>query len=121
MVQLQNVAVVFVVAIIVALVVLLVGGVGMVGPGMMGVGMMGGMGLGLPLMGGLLMLGVPVLFISGLVWLVASLARWSGSPAMTSVPMVSAAQAPLDIVKARYARGEITKEQFDEMRRQLAS
>jgi putative membrane protein len=119
--QVQNLAVVVVVAIIVVFAVLLVGGIGMAGAGMMGVGMMGGMGLGLALMGGLLMLGVPVLFVVGLVWLAVSLGRGSGSPLQTSGPAGISQQAPLDVLKLRYARGEITKEQFDEMRQQLAS
>jgi putative membrane protein len=115
--QLQNLAVVVVVAIIVVFAVLLVGGIGMAGAGMMGVGMMGGMGLGLPLMGGLFMLGVPVLFVGGLVWLIVALTRGSSTPVLPTTTQ----QTPLDILKARYARGEISKEQFDEMRQHLAA
>ena len=50
-----------------------------------------------------------VLVILGIV----VLARWlaSGSP--------EDRQRPLDILKARYARGEITKEQFDDMKRDI--
>ena len=117
--QTQNVVVMVVTAIVVALVVLLLGGAGM-----MGAGMMGGFGLGLPLMGGLLMLLVPLLFISGVVWLVVVLARGSAGqltpPSRLTRDERSAANAtPLDILKMRYAKGEITPEQFDEMRKHL--
>ncbi len=40
------------------------------------------------------------------------------------VPMTSAItrrETPLDILKARYARGEVTKEQFEGMKRDLES
>ena len=37
---------------------------------------------------------------------------------LSSAPPV---QTPLDILKVRYARGEISKEQFDEMRRDLGT
>ncbi len=39
---------------------------------------------------------------------------------MTQIPLdLSFTELALDILKKRYARGEITKEQFDEMRRDL--
>ena len=119
--QVQNILLVVVVAIVVGVAVLLLGGVGMVGAGMMGAGMMGGVGLGFPLMGGLLMLAIPVLFVVGLVWLAVSLGRGSGSPLQTSGPAAISQQAPLDVLKLRYARGEITKELFDEMRQHLSA
>ncbi len=115
--QSQNAAAIVVVALVVALAVLLLGGMGLAGAGMLGVGMMGGMGLGLPLMGGLLMLVVPVLFVAGLVWLVVALARGNSSPAATT--RFAPQPSPLDILKARYARGEISKEQFDEMQQHI--
>ena len=119
--QLQNLAVVVVVAIAVVLAVVLLGGVGMVGAGMKGAGMMGGVGLGLPLMGGLLMLAIPVLYVVGLVWLAVSLGRRGSSPATAIGPASATQQAPLDVLKLRYARSEITKEQFDEMRQHLGA
>jgi len=76
--------------------------------------MMGGFGFGGMLFGGLLMLAFWVLIIGGAVWLVVALARGSqGSSATTS------GQTPLAILQARYAKGEITKEQFDQMRRDI--
>ncbi|MBI1800218.1 MAG: SHOCT domain-containing protein [Chloroflexi bacterium] len=80
---------------------------------MMGPGMMGGWGF--PLMGGIGMLLFWLFIIGGAVWLAQSVARGAG-PAGMSAP---ASESPLDILKRRYARGEITKEQYEEMRRAL--
>ena len=83
-----------------------------------GWGMMGGFGF--PLIGGILMFLLWALVIGGIVWLVVWLARGgaqSASRVLTNTPIGN--QTPLDIVKARYAKGEITKEQFEEMKRDL--
>ena len=83
-----------------------------------GWGMMGGFGF--PLIGGILMFLFWVLIIGGFVWLIVWLARGgaqSASRALTNTP--TANQTPLDTIKARYAKGEITKEQFEEMKRDL--
>ncbi len=82
-------------------------GWGMMGPWMMG-------GFGFPFFGGLMMLIFWVLIIVGVVWLIQALARGGQSP--FSPPSY---ESPLDILRARYARGEITKDQFDQMRRDL--
>ncbi|MBI5880223.1 MAG: SHOCT domain-containing protein [Chloroflexi bacterium] len=75
--------------------------------------MMGGWGF--PFMGGLGMLFFWLLIIGGVVWLVQSVAR-SAAPTGMSAPT---AESALDILKRRYARGEITKEQFAEMQQTL--
>ena len=83
--------------------------------GMMGWGGYGGYGMGMGIVGGLFMLLFWGLIIVGSVLLV----RWlwdqthhgSGS---------GAAEAPMDILKRRYARGEITKEDYDRMKQDLA-
>ena len=54
------------------------------------------------------------LIIAGVVWLVQSLARGTGSS--SGAPP---GESPLEILKRRYAKGEITKEQFEEMKRDL--
>lgn len=83
-------------------------------PGMMdgnfGFGMMNGFG-------GVFMILLWVVIIGLGVWLVSRLA----SNANSQPPSNSTAlpESPLDILKKRYARGEITKEQFEEMRRTL--
>ncbi|MEW6406632.1 MAG: SHOCT domain-containing protein [Chloroflexota bacterium] len=82
---------------------------GMMGPWMMG-------GFGFPFMGGIWMLLFWVLIIGGVVWLVQSLARGAGQTG-TSTP---AGELPLDILKRRYAKGEITQEQFEQMKRDLS-
>lgn len=46
------------------------------------------------------------------VWAVAKVASGGGSP--------SPRESPLDIAKRRYARGEISKEEFEELKRNLA-
>jgi putative membrane protein len=81
-------------------------GWGMMGPGMMG-------GFGFPFMGmGLGMLVFWALIIGGIVWLVQSLSRGTGSSSAHG-------GALLDLLKGRYARGEIAKEQFEGMKRDL--
>ena len=51
-------------------------------------------------------------FVALAVWIVRAIWR-SGEPRLTS-------QSSLDIAKARYARGEITREQFEQLKRDLA-
>ncbi len=78
--------------------------------GMMGWGGYGGFGMGI--FGMVLMLLFWGLIIVGLVLGV----RWlwdRGSPAS------GGADTPIEIVKRRYARGEITKEEFDRMKQDL--
>jgi len=85
-------------------------GWGMMGPWMMG-------GFGFPFIGGIVMILFWVLIIGGVVWFVQSLARSSGGSGIGA----PAGESPLDILRRRYAKGEITKEQFEEMRRDLGS
>ncbi len=66
--------------------------------------------------GFLFMLVIPILVIGGVVWLVLALAR--GSQGSSLIP--SSREAPLDTLKARYAKGEINKEKFEQMKRDLA-
>jgi putative membrane protein len=78
--------------------------------------MMGGFGLGGGMFfGGILMLAFWVFILGGAVWFVVTLAR-GGQSALTT-PTIG--QTSLAILQARYAKGEITKEQFDQMRRDL--
>lgn len=57
------------------------------------------------------------LIIGAIVWLVSSLVSRT---AKNGPPGTTAASEPaLDILKKRYARGEITKDQYEDMRRDL--
>ena len=85
-----------------------IGGQGPVGPGMMrGHGWMWGVGMGL---GGLVMLTFWGTLIVGIVLLIRSMGV-RGDPLSHS--------APLDVLKRRYAAGEISREQYEQMRKDL--
>ncbi len=66
--------------------------------------------------GGIIPLILPILFwvtiIALGVWLIGSFISRPNRPALSNLPP---AESALDILKKRYARGEITKEQFDQM------
>ena len=83
------------------------------GPGMMGgdfgFGMMNGFG-------GIFMILFWIVIIALGVWLISSFVSRSNSQTSSGQPP---AESALDILKKRYARGEITKEQFEDMRRDL--
>ncbi len=71
-------------------------------------------GYGFPWMGGIIMMLFWVLILVAVVWGVVHLARNAGQS--QAIPRN---EAPLDVLKRRYAAGEITKEQFEEMKRTL--
>ena len=116
------------IVLVVVLIVLLFGGVGMMGLGgfgMMGPGMMGGYGGYGGMMGGygfnpfgmILSFVFWALIIGGGVLFVVWLARNAGRTTLGA----SSGDAPLDILKVRYAKGEITKEQFDAIKQDLGA
>ena len=74
-------------------------------------GMMRGLGFG-----GLPMILLWIVIIALGVWLIGSLVTHANNQPPANMPP---AESALDILKKRYACGEITKEQFDEMRRDL--
>ena len=114
--QSRDVAITIGVILAVVLLFSLVGG-GMMGFGGMWPGMMGGYyGPGYGLWGGVLMMLFWVLIIGGIVLLVAWLARQGGPTPLAGPGQESTA---LEILKRRYARGDITKEQFEQMRHDL--
>ena len=76
-------------------------GFGMMGPGMMGPGMMGRSAGGFA---GLTLL----LLLAGIVLIVLGFTRRESRP-----------EEPLEILKRRLARGEITREQYEEMKQAL--
>ncbi len=87
-------------------------GSGMMGSGMMGSGMMAGGGMGF----GWMML-LPAIFlvllIVGIYFIITGIKRGGVTP--------SSSYSALDIVKERYAKGELTAEEFNKMRKDLTS
>jgi len=78
--------------------------------------MMTGFGMGLG--GGLVMVLFWVVLIVGAVWLVRGLFSTNQQPPVSSTRSEPNAD---EILKQRYARGEISKEQYDQMRRDLSA
>ena len=66
-----------------------------------------------PILGPLFM----VLLLAAAVAFAAVLVRWIGGPWGTPPPHHGAGRTALDILKERYARGEIDKQEFEERRR----
>jgi putative membrane protein len=85
------------------------------GFGLMRPGLLGGIGWPFLLLRGVGSLLFWVLVFVGMFLLIRSLA---GRPATSGVGSVTG-ESPLDILKRRYARGEINKEQYEEMRNTL--
>lgn len=85
--------------------------------GMMGMGScLGGLGWGAAMLFNFLLgLGLLALLVVGVVFGVRWLAKASGEP-----PHERPRDDALEIVRARYARGEISHEEFDRLRRELA-
>ena len=114
----ENTSTVLVIVLAVLLALLLLGGFGMMGFGMMGPGMMSGMmggyGYGYGFSPFRMVFGLVfwALIIGGVTLLVVYFVRNAKSSSPSS-------ELPLDILKARYARGEIAKEQFDAIKRDL--
>jgi putative membrane protein len=76
--------------------------------------MMTGFGMGFG--GGLVMVLFWIVLIVGAVWLVRSFFPTGQQPSASSTRSEPSAG---EILKQRYVRGEITKEQFEQMRRDL--
>ena len=70
-----------------------------------------GMGYGMGWLGGIVMLAFWALVIIGLVFLI----RWIAA----STKVEGRGETPLDILKKRYAKGEINKEEFDAKKKDL--
>ncbi len=107
----RDITTVIAVIVLVLLVFGLLGGGMMMWPGMMGSG-----AFGISPIWGILMMLFWVLIIGGVAWLVVWLLQ-QGRP--SPIGPVAAGSQALEILKERYARGEITREQFEQMRRDL--
>jgi len=84
---------------------------GWMGPGMMGD--YGGYGMGW--FGGIFMIVFWILLIVGLVYLI----RWLAISTKGESRGPSGGETALEILKKRYARGEINKEEFEEKKKDL--
>ncbi len=124
----RNTGLIIGVVLLIVLFVLFVGGIGMMGFGGFGMGpwMMGGFGMhgfggtfGWNPLGWIVPLAFWGLLIGGIVLVVVSLARNSRASSTTALQPPARVESPLDILKARYARGEITKEQYAEIKKDL--
>lgn len=62
-----------------------------------------------------------ILVLAVVVAIAVLLVRWLGGPwhSLQSPHQLPAGRTPLDILKERFARGEIDKEEFEERRRVL--
>ncbi|MBI3998366.1 MAG: SHOCT domain-containing protein [Armatimonadetes bacterium] len=91
----------------------MMGGWGMMGPGMMGPwggGRWGG-GWGMPFFGMIFW----VLILVGIGLVLSSYLRKT-----SAAPPVGSAEAPLDILKRRLAAGEITREEYEAIKKELS-
>ncbi len=82
------------------------------------------MGLGFGGLGLIFMLVFWVVIIGLAVWFLGNLfPRATSGPALRTSPPAERytppTESPLDILKTRYARGEITREEYEETRRDL--
>jgi putative membrane protein len=76
----------------------------------------GGWGWGGMILGPLIM----ILFVAATIAVVVLLVRWIGGGSTPSVPPPATGKSALDILKERFARGEIDKEEFEERKRLLS-
>lgn len=89
---------------------------GLLGGGMMGSGMMGWGGLGFGLLGWVTMMFFWALVIGGIALLVVWLVRQGQPPSASDQ---GNGRTALDILRERYARGELTREEYEQVRRDL--
>ena len=57
-----------------------------------------------------------------IIWLIVVLVRrgnWAGSGGCCGSSPVSSSESPLDILKKRYARGEINKQEYEDRKKDL--
>lgn len=60
-----------------------------------------------------------IIFIAAIIAVVVLVVRWLGGSGHGSAPYRHYGKTPLDILKERFAKGEIDKEEFEERRRIL--
>jgi putative membrane protein len=60
-----------------------------------------------------------IVFVAAIVAVVVLLVRWLGGSGHATGPSQPPARSPIDILRERFARGEIDKEEFEERRKML--
>ncbi len=60
-----------------------------------------------------------IVFVAAIVIFVVLMVRWLGGTGHGAAPYPPPGRTPLDILKERFAQGEIDKEEFEERRRAL--
>ncbi|MFO8035199.1 MAG: SHOCT domain-containing protein [Anaerolineales bacterium] len=95
----------------------------MVGHGMWGCcgglfGGMGGWGIFGPIVSLVFTLGLIIGFVLLVIWAVRRLSSGSAGSA-SQIRELKSAQTPLEILNTRYARGEITRDEYQEMKADL--
>ena len=78
-------------------------------------GHMGACGWGGMILGPIML----IVFIAAIVAVVVLLVRWLSRPGQGGAHLCAVAKAPLDILKERFAKGEIDSQEFEELRRVL--
>lgn len=61
-----------------------------------------------------------IAFLAVVVVVIVLVVRWLGGPAHAAAPHAPSGRPTLDILKERFARGEIDKEEFEDRRRVLS-
>lgn len=61
-----------------------------------------------------------ILFWNGIILVIVLAIRWLGGGSSRSTATAAAGKTPLDILRERFARGEIDKEEFEERKRLLS-
>ncbi len=61
---------------------------------------------------------IPLVLVVGIIVLIVWLVRTQPS-APSLPPKAASPEIPIEILKMRYAKGELTKEQFDQMKKEL--
>jgi putative membrane protein len=60
-----------------------------------------------------------IVFWGGIILLVVLLVRWIGGSSQSGSPNARPRVTPLDILKERFAKGEIDKKEYDERKKAL--
>jgi putative membrane protein len=66
-----------------------------------------------------MMMGFGLIFILLVIGVVAYVMRWRPQQYINQLPIQSSQQTPMEILNTRYARGEISREEYQQLRSDL--